>query len=121
MRNLNSKKAKKEIAQLITDYSYYSEWKEIAFQNEANNRDEDNNSIDTIAQEMFDAQYIYYSFMRHHTEMRLARMDIFLHGDLTKKRFQAYNWDNYSSEFNPLIDEKHRAEDVYNKRLKEVA
>ena len=115
MRNLNNKKARKEIAQLITDYSYYSEWKEIAYQNGTK---EDN---DTITQKMVDAQYLYYSFMRTHTEMLLARMDIFLFGDLTKKRLKAYNWDNYHSEFNPLLDEKHRTEDIYNKRLKEVA
>ena len=115
MSNLNSKKARKEIAELITDYSFYSEWKAIAYQNGTK---EDN---DTITQDMVDAQYIYYSFMRSHTEMLLARMDIFLYGDLTKKRLNAYNWDNYHSEFNPLLDEKNRTEHIYNSRLKEVA
>jgi hypothetical protein len=118
MRNLNSKKARKEIANLITEYGYYSEWKELAFQNECNNRDKDKNIIDTIAQDMFDAQYLYYSFMLRHNEMLLARMDIFLHGDLTKKRLKAYNWDNYSSEFNPLLDKKQRTEHIYNTRNK---
>lgn len=112
--NLNSNKAKKELSSLIKDYAYYSEWKEIAFQNmskEGNNK---------IAQDMFDSQYIYYSFMKTHTEMKLARMGVILYGDLTEKRLQAYNWD-YHDEFNKYIDNKHRAEHLYNNQNKEVA
>ena len=113
--NLNSNKAKKELSSLIGDYRYYSEWKEVAYQNMVKDGNND------IAQDMFDLQYIYYSFMQHHTEMLLAELGIMLHGDLTIQYLKEYDWDAYNEEFNNKIDNMHRAQHLYNNQNKEVA
>lgn len=115
MRHLNSTKARNQLADYITDYGHYSHMLGVAFhcqtQRAINTKEEQN---------LYDYQYIYYGFMKHHTEMQLARMGVYLFGALSKNRLEEYDFDNYQ-EHRENLDNMREAEKALEQSRKEVA
>lgn len=89
MKNLNSKTARNALAKLIEDYSQYTKWHGLAFKKMI----KDDNS--ETEQKLYDAEWFYWGFMEKQTEMKLAQLDIFINGELSKDKFSKYNFDNY--------------------------
>ena len=115
MKHLNSTKARNQLADYITDFGHYSHMLGIAFEKATQRQ---GNS--EVEQNLYDYQYIYYGFMKNHTEMLLARMGVFLFGKLSKNRLEEYDFDNYQ-EFREHLDNMQEAEKVLNSQNKEVA
>ena len=115
MKHLNSTKARNQLADYITDYGHYSHMLGVAFEKQTQRE-----SNSEVEQNLYDYQYIYYGFMKHHTEMLIARMGVFLFGALSKNRLEEYDFENYSL-FREHLDNMSKAEQILNKSKKEVA
>lgn len=115
MKHLNSTKARNQLADYITDYGHYSHMLGVVFH--CQTQKESNSELE---QNLYDYQYIYYGFMKHHTEMQLARMGVFLFGALSKNRLEEYDFDNYS-EFKEHLDNMSKAEAELEQSRREVA
>lgn len=116
MKNLNSKKARKEIADLIRDYSFYCELG-TQYRDLYHTEDRELNDIES---KYYRSQWSYFSFMERAIEVKLAEIGIFVNRDLSEERLQEWNWDEYSEKFNSLLDKSNEYEEQY-KAMKKAA
>jgi len=117
MKNLNTKQARKEIASLIRDYSFYSEFC-TKFCDLCYTEDRELNIIES---RYYSSQWHYYSYMEKAAEVKLAEIGIFVNRDLSEERLQEWNWDEYSETFNALLTKANKYEREYEDMKKAVA
>ena len=115
--NLNTKKAKKEIASLICDYSFYSEFC-TKYCDLYYTEDRELNDIES---RHYRSQWHYFSYMEKATEVKLAEIGIFVNHDLSEERLKEWNWNEYSENFNSLLDRANKHEKEYEDMKKAVA
>lgn len=94
----------KELASIINSYGYYKQWS-----SQAEDRAKIFEPDSSIQREHDTAEWLYYSHMCNELEMKLAEHKIYIHGDLSKKRFLELDKESMNEKWQRLHNRYHEA------------
>ena len=96
-----------EVANLVARFGNYMAHKEVAFDNGMRK------DISKVRRELYEAEYSYWAWCARDMEYYLADMGIFIYGDISKQRYEEWDWEKENEHFEWVSNRYDKAKQAY--------